>query len=134
MDAWEFIKPDRRILALFILLFLLSILLSTFVKGYDAGGICRDCSGQSDECDWSGLGLPFTFLDVGFICAHCTWVSGENGVRTCETPAESLVRHELIDVVNFVLDIIIFYAAAFILVRAYDSLFKKEGHQRRARK
>jgi hypothetical protein len=118
MGFWKFIKPDRKVLNLFSILFTLSIIASFFILGhpghlyYEAG--CSEYFGYV-----RGIGLPFGWADLHFApIPHC------NGTQ-CVTVA-CYYPPVLFDPINFILDLIILYIMALLIARVHDKYFKKK--------
>ena len=123
MNIWKFIKPDKRVMSVFSILFLLSVIGSFFVLGHPGhvyyGVECDEYFGYV-----RGVGLPFGWADMHFATMeHCNGTQCFTG--TCYYPPV------FFDPINFILDIIIFYVVALLVVRIYGKPKRKPERKKR---
>ncbi|NYZ79195.1 hypothetical protein H0N99_03530 [Candidatus Micrarchaeota archaeon] len=128
---WKSIKPDIRVVAVFIILFVISLLASSVIRG-DSGYLssyhykpssCKNPAFEGVRCWYEGLGLPFQWtLTLGH-CDDCCKEVNESVVK-CNAGGVGLPIG--FEPVNFILDAIIWWVVAFLLVKSYDFLFKRK--------
>jgi len=124
MEIWGFIKPDKKVLSLFSLLFVLSVILSIFIPGHP-GYRCSEAYYYRYGCSRiRGIGLPFAWADLYFVgrpSPECITPPYTN-CRAEALPPESII----FDPINLVLDIVILYIVALLIVRTYERYFRKK--------
>ena len=123
MDVWKFIKPDKKVMSAFSIMFLLSVIGSFFILGHP-GYLYQTMKCSSTHIYASGVGLPFGWAILRFKhVMQC--IEG-----MCMLPA-CIDEIILFNPINFILDMIIFYVVALLVVRAYDKLKRKPERKKR---
>jgi hypothetical protein len=128
---WKFMKPDTRVVAVFIILLVISLIVSSVIRG-DPGylssyrykpSLCNNPAFGGVQCWYAGLGLPFQWTLILGHCEDCCKEVNESVLR-CNAGGVGLPIG--FEPVNFILDVIIWWVVAFLLVKSYDLFERKK--------
>lgn len=119
MNWGNLIESFIKTVAVFILLLIFSVAASGIIHGSRWYLCYQNPNSQKCRCG-TGSGLPFVWYEIHPDCDECC--INATGLEMCCMLPDSL----MFEPVGFVLDVVVIYALALVVVRGYDYLFKKK--------